>query len=494
MSAIPEEIEVLVARIATNMPGGAVPTVTLRWESSGAVAEGMSSAKRRELHTAMTRLRADERGGVLVVVLPLGEDEDGSLVESIKEAVIAAVGDGNLEDFTAEALEGVYVAFHLAHGEAPPALSSELDVIDCSTRELRSDVFQRASRSAGFAAEDNGLVVLTRVEQQMVGLRAAASDEGRIKATVAGVLAFHPAPSRLIPGAHFVVGLGSDAGFRGPVSDAVQAAARWVAQYSFPEYAVAELLWNAWLHRDWSVEARATPIRILVQNRRLDIVSPGALGDMTSPPNPVLRDLCHRAGLTKALGQGLDDLWADLADDNRCRLDIGTFGAAVRARLTWVKGESAAASGVAAGSRSVQAARPTQHVQSQRFSAQTPEITPLRRAAAAGGQAASRRQAATSSPGAAPVTSVRVAPQPRAKVAKSAQTATPVHAAGNARDEQLVAFVADRGEVSSRMIQEDLGWTRSTTRDVLARLVALGRLRRTVEDPRSPSQTYRLSR
>lgn len=493
MSAIPEEIEVLVARIATNMPGGDMPTITLRWESSGAVTQGVSSAQRRELHTAVTRLRADERGGVLVAVLPLGAEEDGPLVESIKETVIAAVGDGNLEDFTAEALEGIYVAFHLAHGEVPPALSAELDVIDCSTRELRSDVFQRASRSAGFAAEDNGFVVLTRVEQQMVGLLAATSDEGRIKATVAGVLAFHPAPSRLIPGAHFVVGLGSDAGSQGPVSEAVQAAARWVAQYGFPEYAVAELLWNAWLHRDWSVEARATPIRILVQNRRVDIVSPGALGDMTAPPNPVLRDLCHRAGLIKALGQGLDDLWADLAEDNRFRLDIGTFGASVRARLTLVKGESAAAPGVAAGSRVVSAARPALHVQHQAAAVRKPEITPLRQAAAGGSQAVPRTPTAASPRGAAQAAPARVAPPSSVKVAKPAPISAPVHVAGNARDEQLVALVADRGEVSSRMIQEDLGWTRSTTRDVLARLVSLGRLRRTVEDPRSPMQGYRLA-
>lgn len=68
--------------------------------------------------------------------------------------------------------------------------------------------------------------------------------------------------------------------------------------------------------------------------------------------------------------------------------------------------------------------------------------------------------------------------------------ATQVHVGANTRDEQLLGFVAARGEVSCKLVQDDLGWSRSTSRDVLARLVSLGRLRRTAEDPRSPSQSY----
>ena len=65
-----------------------------------------------------------------------------------------------------------------------------------------------------------------------------------------------------------------------------------------------------------------------------------------------------------------------------------------------------------------------------------------------------------------------------------------VHLGANARDQQLLRFVAQRGEVSCKLVQDELGWSRSTARDVLARLVGLGRLRRTAEDPRSPSQSY----
>lgn len=87
---------------------------------------------------------------------------------------------------------------------------------------------------------------------------------------------------------------------------------------------------------------------------------------------------------------------------------------------------------------------------------------------------------------AVPVKAAPTRPASPAPVAAEPQ----VHLGANARDQLLLRIVAQRGEVSCKLVQDELGWSRSTARDVLARLVGLGRLRRTAEDPRPPSQSY----
>jgi hypothetical protein len=68
--------------------------------------------------------------------------------------------------------------------------------------------------------------------------------------------------------------------------------------------------------------------------------------------------------------------------------------------------------------------------------------------------------------------------------------ATVPHVAADTRDAALLSLFDRHEQLSARHVMEELGWSRSTTRDVLARLVASGRLAGTASSARSPHQTY----
>jgi hypothetical protein len=54
----------------------------------------------------------------------------------------------------------------------------------------------------------------------------------------------------------------------------------------------------------------------------------------------------------------------------------------------------------------------------------------------------------------------------------------------------VLALIDAKGRVMSRDVIERLGWSRSTTRHVIARMVAVGRLASIATSPRSPFQAY----
>jgi hypothetical protein len=62
--------------------------------------------------------------------------------------------------------------------------------------------------------------------------------------------------------------------------------------------------------------------------------------------------------------------------------------------------------------------------------------------------------------------------------------------AASDREAAVLALIDAKGQVTSRDVIEGLGWSRSTTRDVIARMVALGRLASIAPSPRSPFQAY----
>lgn len=69
----------------------------------------------------------------------------------------------------------------------------------------------------------------------------------------------------------------------------------------------------------------------------------------------------------------------------------------------------------------------------------------------------------------------------------------PAQDAASARDEAVCALARERGTLTTRDVQEALGWSRSSTRDTLARLVEAGTLMRLAASPRSPNQGYQLA-
>lgn len=232
------------------MPKPNMATRVLRWEYAYDLGNPLGAARRQENHAAVKELCRE--GGLLLVVLPLGKVFEGANFAVVRAAVSAAAGKANLGDVEAEAMVGKVLAFEFAAAPEIEPLSAELDVTTCPASELVTQPFQRASRASEGEATDDGLTVMTALDRELVSMKAAARDGVRIVGTVAGVLAFHRAPYEYLPGAHAVVDAATGAGYHGPMSEVVTNVAKWATAQGFPHHAVAELLRNAWVHRDWS--------------------------------------------------------------------------------------------------------------------------------------------------------------------------------------------------------------------------------------------------
>jgi hypothetical protein len=210
----------------------------------------------------------------------------------------------------------------------------------------------------------------------------------------------------------------------------------------------------------------------------------------------VLRGLACDARLVHGLGTGLADLADDLADDGMCTVEIADINGDTRARLILARPaqiqavarpaperESGAVQRVASngdrrpGSTAMRAADPVRAETWVAAVASKPDV---------------RREQGSPIP---PPKRRPVAPPPaagaREPAAQAVRVAPPI-ASASPRDEHLLPHIGANGKVACKQVQHELGWNRSTTRDVLARLVAAGRLRRTEADPRSPTQAYAL--
>ncbi len=466
----------LVARATAAVGDGELPTAMLRWERTFDN-DGLTPSRRHEIHGEVASLCGEPEGGLLFVVMPSVEYDGGAFSRDAEAAVRSFAGKA-VEDYVrGEAQEGRVHVFHLRHADVAP-LSAELDATSCPADELDTADFRRAIRGPAPSPADYGHVIMADGQRRMLAMKVASRENVRMIGTIAGVVAFHPQPHQYVPGALIVADAATGAGWRGSMVKVVDIAARWAEQSGFPRGAVAELVRNAWVHRDWSKAVREQPIRVAINGRRLDVVSPGGLGGKGARRNPVLYQLCRDAGLIHGLGTGLADLAEDLAEAGRCSVEVTEIGGDTRARLTLANTAMAAppdrreraerhADHRAAGdAKRVREAQPSERVPPRPEESAAPKVT-------------------TKVPD--PPTRVGTPPaRVAAPPAESRPSASP-------RDEDLLRFVAVRGEVSCKAVQDDLGWSRSTTRDVLARLVAAGRLRRTEADPRSPAQAYRLA-
>lgn len=471
-----EPLARLVARAKVAVGDGEVPTAMLRWERTFDN-DGLTPSRRHDIHEGVTRLCGEPNGGLLFVVMP-SVDYDGGAFTREAEAAVRAFAGKAVEDYViGEAQEGRVHVFHLRHADVAP-LSAELDATTCPADELDTPDFRRAVRGPAPSPADFGHLIMSDAHRRMLAMNMAIRENVRLIGTIAGVVAFHPQAHQYVPGALVVADAATGAGWRGSMTKVVDIAARWAEQSGFPRGAVAELMSNAWVHRDWSKAVREQPIRLIINGRRLDVVSPGGLGGKGSRRNPVLYQLCRDSGQIRGMGTGVADLAEDLAEVGRCSLDVVEIGGDTRARLTL-----AAAVNSVPPDRRDQANRRADHhgsVDAARVRDAPPRehATPRRKE-----RAPTKVTTKVSDPPA------RVEPPPARLAAPPAEPRT----SASPRDEELLRFVAARGEVSCKAVQDELAWSRSTTRDVLARLVTAGRLRRTEADPRSPTQAYRLA-
>jgi hypothetical protein len=489
-----ERLVTLVARVTAAIEDGDLPSDMLRWERTYDN-DGLTPPRRRELHAMVTALCAGERGGILFVVLPGIDCDGGTFQRDVLTSVAAFAGPAVEGHAEAEVSEGRVLAWHLGHANVG-AISAELDLTTCPAGELETDDFRRAVRGPPPEPDTYGFLVMSEAQRRMLTMNAAGRENVRALGTVAGVVAFHEAPHEYVPGARVVVDA-SGAGFVGSLAVVSQRTAAWARQWGFPHHAVAELVRNALVHRDWAPAVRDRPIRVTITGRRLDVVSPGGLGVKGAHRNPVLRQLARDAGLIHGLGTGLADLADDLADEGKCRVEVAEIDGDTRARLiltraveargTPTKPEAAArtaSAGSGAGRGDRATAPPRAAVRA------TAATAPPARGSNHEVRRAVESTAATGVPSKAVATPASVAAASAPRVPSRPAGGSAPRAPTSTRDDQLLAYVAANGEVSCKRVQDDLGWNRSTTRDVLARLVAGGRLRRTEPDPRSPTQAY----
>ncbi len=83
-------------------------------------------------------------------------------------------------------------------------------------------------------------------------------------------------------------------------------------------------------------------------------------------------------------------------------------------------------------------------------------------------------------------------PVETAPVRETPRTVTP--APPSDRESAVLAMLAERERVTTREVIDALGWSRSTTRDVLTRMVASGRIVSVAASARSPFQAYEAAR
>jgi hypothetical protein len=231
-----------------------------------------------------------------------------------------------------------------------------------------------------------------------------------------------------------------------------------------PPALLRELVVNALVHRDWSERTRQTSVILRCSPASLDVISPGEL--RPSPRNPLLLHLVAKLGLATGKGRGLP-----AAREKLRALDLPPLRTVSSSGFFYVRLDLRGARQPVPGVRpSQRPPAPPSPAPRRRLGAPTPTPSPARPTAPP-----PRLPAPTASP-------------------PSAEKAGADRLSADARAEAILALLRTRsGPATTRELVAALGWTRSTTRAVLAALVAANKVRPVTEATRSRQQAYALS-
>lgn len=502
---------------------GLLPAKRVTWREAGPP----STALEREVRHAMIALMKEGRG-ILVVALKPGffSSIDGDRVvtcikewaaAALEEVVLCHFRDGEFVIAVIDVREEASPEEEVAETAVEPA-TGDNDPLDIGMEALHMPAIERLIPFVS-DLEKVGSYWHSPAEKAMIHFGVAVEHRYQLLPTVAGLITFGTAPARHIPGMRvFLNGR--------PVEADVLRLLQWAEEHpSFRPFGgsnVRELLLNAIVHRAWGPEARTLPIEIRVSPERLVLSNPGSL---RPAPNLLLQRLLRRRGLWEGEGQGLERLRAKHAGAARPGLELSEKEGEVRARLWPLPPPPKPAPPPPSSFRlsgPVRLARPSFIPPDKSVAENTEKTTEVAPTPPAAPRSEVPAAPNLSPPNDLPTTAARPVPRsfpvpapppaaprpvlpPPPKLPSSFQVeASPAPAPtmpadnpaaprpAHVRGVELLEFVASRGPVTTRMIQEDLGWTRSTTRDVLARLVADGHLRRLAESPRSPEQSYTL--
>jgi len=323
-----------------------------------------------------------------------------------------------------------------------------------------------------------------------LGIAKVAEEQAR--PTVAGMLAYGHRPDLWLEGARAVVTVdGVERVFAGSIKRIVGEALRWNPLVQrIGAGLVGPALVNALVHRDWSETSRGLPVEVAREGDCIEIRNPGSLvsgwSRGKSRPNPIVYGLLRRQGLAGKRGRGLDAVVRGLE-----RLGARPFGLVGRdgqvrfvMEMPWQR-ESLIQEETREDVVSAPAATPTEVDFPEQMvppAAALPSppvvICPM-----AAKESVPDPTARLSEPCLSRLSPPKVAARTR-RPATTRQSLAERHA-------EVLDLLCSQGELTTREIIEELGWTRSTTRAVIAALVEDGQVERCVDAARSPSQRYR---
>ncbi len=398
-------------------------------------AQFLTAKDRPERFVKAIRALAGDRGGLLLV-----RGTARSWIVGARSARRRV--EGWLEDWQgspiAEAVatrttEGASLALRVR--PMPMELRDELRLVEGAAVEhldlraiRRLDALADLDRDASWKG-------LSAIELAMLELKIVGQRGDEVVPTVAGMVAFGLRPHLFLPGMRlrYVDGEGERwiEGNAGDLRAAVLRDKELVRGVG--RAAMAELLMNAVAHRDWSAEAEEEPVVVEREGDVVEVRNPGRWEPRKGSPNPALANLLAARDLMTLTSTG--------------RGEVRSWLKRQRGRgVTWVGRGGVVRVVVEVAAERVQPV------------AEQPIPVAVRPGALAG--------------------PARPRPPARSRLAE--------------RQAEIVEILRREGQLSRRDLQEELGWSRSTLRDVLADLVQEAVVR-PLAPPRSPHQRYALT-
>lgn len=382
--------------------------------------------------------------------------------------------------------------------ESRPAkepVRSELEVVEgADLRELDLRRFRRQ------LAGTKGRREIGRSEEpvprdELVRRGLARLVDGRVVPTLAGMLAYGHRPELWVEGARAVVAVdGQERAFAGSIQKTVREALRWKPLvHCIGAELIAPALVNAFAHRDWSVRRRDRPVDVVREGDRIEIRNPGGLAAGWSQgkvrPNPTLHRLLQRQGMAGRRSRGLDAVVSGLDQLGARPFSLVGRDGQVRfvMEMPWLRElprleESREDPTVAQAVTLPEGAPTVPPAVPQPATMPVPVVVcPM----------AAREAAPVIT--ARPLVCGSERPSSTRTAAVSDQEPSSTRRSPAERQVEVIELLGQRGELTTREIIEALGWTRSTTRAVLAALVEEGQIEGCAGATRSPSQRYRFT-
>ena len=376
--------------------------------------------------------------------------------------------------------------FDLDSAEVRPALGATM-------QELDDDAFAELNlRGVPVEGLSTRFGVLGR---RMLAVGVAVERGRDFVPTVAGLLVFGHRPELFMPGARLVVNVnGEEVVFTGKAAEMVRSALRWKPlTRAMGRELVEPLLINAIAHRDWSVEAEEQPILVTRRGSRLEVSHPGTIS-RRAPPNPALLSLLVRIGLTRGVGSGVRHVNKAMKGMAGRPMSLAARSGTVVAVLEMPWRDYAAEDAAEARAREARAvgeggalghAQPVEHV--------VVETPALELAPPPVVQAPSPPVQDTPVLGVPPTFTAPpavVAPLQPAPALPKPPRAPRQYRSAEDRQAELLDHLRSNGKRSTKEIVGELGWSRGTTRAVLAALVDEGLVETTAASTNAPYQAY----